>query len=174
MREQGKNVGRGNDFDIASPGGLRALSRGTDEPLPFARRLDRGQQHARRRGDATVELQLSDDDVMRKCFRIGCTYRSEQAQRDRKVEVRSFLGKIRRGQIDRDTLGRERKTDGGKRGMHALTAFGDRLVRQADDRETRKTCGKLDLNFDRTGFEAKIRNSGDGGRHPAPPRHNIR
>ena len=67
-------------------------------------------------------------------------------------------------------FGRKRQSDRCKRRVHALAALGDRLVRQADDRESRQTGGKLDLDFDGPGFEPEVRNSCDGGRHAAPPR----
>ena len=84
--------------------------------------------------------------------------------------MRPFLGQVRRRQVHCDPLRRQRKSDGRKCCMDSLAALGDRLVGQTDDRESRQTGRKLDLDFDWAGFEPAIRDSGDGGRHAAPPR----
>ena len=112
-------------------------------------------------------------DIMRQRLGIGGANRRQQAESDGQIEVRAFLWKVGGRQIDRDPLRREREADRRQRGMYALSALGHGLVGQADDRESRQAGGKLHLNFNGTSFEPKERNSGDSGRHPAPPLSSI-
>ncbi len=54
--------------------------------------------------------------------------------------------------------------------MNTFTAFGDRLVRKADNREARIARRNLTLHLDPTRFEPQIRDSAYGGHHQrAPP-----
>jgi len=169
MRKQREKVGGRNHLDVTGPGRLGTLGCGADQSLALRRGLQRRQQHARRRRDSPVQLQFSDDNIMRQRLGIGRSNRRQQAQRDRQIEVGAFLRQIGRRQVHGDPLRRERQADRCQRGMHALAALGDSLVGQADDRESRQTGGKLNLNFCGTRFEPKERNSGDSGRHPALP-----
>ena len=63
----------------------------------------------------------------------------EQAQRDRQVEVRTLLGQVGGRPVDSDPLGWQREADRGERRAHSLAAFGDCLVRQADNDERGKS-----------------------------------
>ena len=112
MREQGQQVGRGDDFDIARPGRLGALSDRADQPLVRGRRMQRGEQHARRRRDPAVEASAPRPrhSATALSASVGAD-RRQQAKRDRQVEVRAFLGQVGRRQVDRDPLGRQRKPD---------------------------------------------------------------
>ncbi len=74
---------------------------------------------------------------MRQRLLIDRADRGEQAERDRKIEMRAFLRQIGGRQVDGDDLGRERKADRTQRPAHPLAAFGDRLVGQPDDDEAR-------------------------------------
>ena len=129
MREQREQVGRGDDFDVPGPGSFGPLSNRADQPLVVRRSMQRREQHARRRRDPPIELELADDDIVGKRLRIRSTDRGEQGKRDRQIEMRTLLGQIRRRKVHRDPLGRQRQTDGSECGVHTLTALGNRLVR---------------------------------------------
>jgi len=79
--------------------------------------------------------------------------------------MRSLLRKVGRREVDGDPLSRKRQPDRGERGADPLTAFRDRLVRQADNDEGGKSGAKLHLNLDRAGLEAQIR---DGSKSNNP------
>ena len=49
----------------------------------------------------------------------------------------ALLGQVGRREVDGDMLGRQREANGGKGRPHALAAFADGLVRQADNGEMR-------------------------------------
>jgi hypothetical protein len=90
--------------------------------------------------------------------------------------MRSLLRKVSRGEIDGDHLGRKREADRGKRRANTLSALRDGLVRQANDGELRHARSELHLHLDGAGFEAEIRDSGDGRGHQAasPERNTLR
>ena len=169
MGKQRQQVRRCKDFQLPGPCRFAALRGRTDQTLVERRRVKRGQQHARRRRDPPVEAQLPDRDIMRQRFRIGRPDRGKQAQRDRKIEMRSLLRQVRGRQIDRNPLGRECEADRRQGSMHPLAALGDRLVGKADDGEFRHASGKLDLHFDRPGLETQVSDCGDGRGHQATP-----
>jgi hypothetical protein len=107
MVQQADKAGRRQHLDIARPGGLRPLRCGADEPEIVGPGMERGQQHAGRWRDAAIERQFADHAIARQRLGIDHAHRTEQCQRDRQVEMRSFLGKIGGGEIDGDPLGRE-------------------------------------------------------------------
>lgn len=87
---------------------------------------------------------------------IDHAHRAEQRERDRQVVMRSVLGQVGRREVNRDPLGRQRKTHRGERGLYPLAALAHRLVRQANDREARQARGELALHLDAAGFEPEI------------------
>ena len=127
--------------------------------------MDRGEQHAGRRGNSSVEAEFTDGDIMRQGLGVGRADRSQQPECDRQIVMRAFLGKIGRGQVDGDDLGRQRKADRGERGADTLAAFRHRLVRQADNGELRHARRELNLHLDRARLETEIGNGGDGRDH---------
>ena len=108
---------------------------------------------------------------MRQRFLIDRPDRGEQAKRDRKVEMRSFLGQIGRRKVDGDDLWRKREADRAKRTAHSFAALGDSFVGQANDDESRQTGRQLDLDFDGTRLEPQISDGRDQGDHQRRPRN---
>ncbi len=156
MVEDGQQVGRGDHLHLTGPGGFGALRRRADEaqfPLP---RMERGEQHAGRGGDAAVQTQLAHDDIARQRLGIDHAHGAEQGQRDGEVEMRPLLGEVGGREVHGDPLGRQRKADGGDGVAHPLPAFRDRLVRQADDDEIGKAGNELALNLHAARFQPQI------------------
>ena len=89
-----------------------------------------------------------DRETLASYLAVDRTHRREQAERDRQIVMRAFLGQIRGREIDRDPLRRQRQPDRGERGMDPLAALPHRLVRQADDEEFGQSCRDLHLNLD--------------------------
>mgnify|MGYP007123468917 CR=1 FL=1 len=108
MVEQAEQVGCREHLDIARPCRLRPLRRGTDQPALDTARMERGEQHAGRRGDAAVEAELADDDIGTQRLGIDHPHRAEQRERDRQVVVRALLGQVGGRQVDGDPFGRKR------------------------------------------------------------------
>ncbi len=79
---------------------------GQIRPLSQRRRMDCGQQHAGRSGDASVEAEFADRDIVRQRLGVGRTDRRKQPQRDREIVMRALLGQVGRRQVDRDDLRR--------------------------------------------------------------------
>ena len=128
MRKQRQQVRRGDHFDVTRPGSLGTLSYRADQALVVRRCVQRREQHARRRRNPPIELELANDNIMGKRLGIRSTDGGEQAKGDRQVEMRTLLGQIRRREVHHDPLGRKRQADRSKRSVHALTTFGDRLA----------------------------------------------
>jgi hypothetical protein len=89
MGKQRQQVGRGNDVELARPARLAALRRGADQPLVLRGSMERGEQDAGRRGDAAVEAELANRDIMGQRLGVGRADRRKQAKRDRKVVMRA-------------------------------------------------------------------------------------
>jgi hypothetical protein len=135
MVEQRQQVGRGDHLDRAGPGRLRPLRRRADQALALLRRMQRGEQHARRGRDARVQPELADHDIVGQRLNIDDAHRAEQRERDRQVEMRAFLGEVGGRQVHRDPLGRHRQAHGRDRAAHPLAALAHRLVAQPYDIE---------------------------------------
>ena len=123
--------------------------------------MDCGQQYAGAGDHPAIEGQLADHDIIRQLFGIGHAHRGKQRERDRQVEVRTFLGHVGGGEIDRDPLGRERQPHRGKRSLDPLAAFAHGLVRQTDDRKARQPRGDLALHLHLARFQPEIGNCPD-------------
>jgi len=167
--QQREQVGGGEDFDLPRPRRLGALRGGTDEPLARRRSMERGEQYPCRRRDPRVETELADHDIMAELLGIDDPHRGEQRQRDRQVEVRSFLGQVGGRQVGDDSLGRHRDAERRDRPAHSLAAFTDRLVGQSDNGEARLTGDQLDLHLDRARFEAEVGDGRDDSYHGVTP-----
>jgi hypothetical protein len=156
-------------LDVASPGGLRPLRDRADQPLPFRGRLERRQKHARRRCNPAIELQLTDDDVMRQRLGIDRANCGEQAQSDGQIEMRAFLGKVSRRQVHRDTSVRHAQPAIHDRGVHAVLALLHDGFGQADDREARQAVAEMHFDAHQWRFHAVLRTAQDRwDRHPWP------
>ena len=109
-------------------------------------------------------------------FRRDRSQRGHETQSDRKIEMRSFLGQIRRRKIDRDFFCRQRQTGGMERGLHPLPAFRHRLVRQADDLDADLSGCDHHLHLDRHTLYSLKCNRIDPCHHGLPPQtgHNIK
>ena len=170
MVDERQQVGCRKHLHRSSPSGLRSLRRGTDQPPALARGIERGEQHARRRRNPTVQPQFADDDIVRERLDIDHGHGAEQRQRDRKIEVRSFLRQIGRRQVDDDALGRQREAQRGDRAAHPFAAFRDRLVAQPDDDEVRQAGNELHLHLDAPRLQPEIGHRLDDRHHVIPLR----
>ena len=65
VREQRQQVGRGDDVELARPGGFAALRRRADQAFVERGGVERGEQHPRRGGDPPVETELAHRDIVR-------------------------------------------------------------------------------------------------------------
>ena len=155
----------------SSPAQLASLpcAAGQIRPLSSAEAWIAASSTPGRRRDPPVEAELADRDIMRQRLGVGRADRRQQAERDRQIVMRAFLGQVGGRQVDRDALGRQRQADRGERGADPLAALGDRLVGQADDDEGGKPDDELDLHLDGARFEPEISDGGDGRGHQAPP-----
>ena len=140
--DQGEQRGRGDDrrpvgicIVEASPRGLAAAHRGADHAAPRRAGSDRRRQHAGNAAERAVERQLAQHDVARDAFARHHAHRRQQAERDRQVVVAALLGEVGRREVDGDALRRQRKAQRAEGRAHALAAFADRLVGQADHGE---------------------------------------
>ena len=79
VRQQCQQIWRGDDLDVPRPCRFGTLGGRADQSPALARRMKRREQHARRRRDPPVQLQLSDDYVMAQRLGIDGTDRSQQA-----------------------------------------------------------------------------------------------
>ena len=80
----------------------------------------------------------------------------------------ALLGQIGRCQVNRDAFPRQTEADGMQRIAHPLTAFGDRLVGQTDDRKIVLAAADPRLDLDRTGFNTDKCERGNATVHKHP------
>ena len=106
--EQADQVGRGDHGDPAGPGRFAALHRRADQAAILRAGMQRGEQHPGRGDDPPIERQFAHRDIVPQLLGIGHPHRRQQRQRDRQVIVRAFLGQVGGGQVDGDSLGRQR------------------------------------------------------------------
>jgi len=83
--------------------------------------------------------------------------------------MRAFLRQVSRRQIDGHPLRRQRQAGGVEGGLHALAAFGNRLVRQADDLHPDLSGSDHDLDLDRHTFDTLKCNRTDTRDHQPIP-----
>lgn len=154
-------IGKGNqaawceNIDVsARPGRLCAAFGRADQPFAQCIGADGGRQRAGDRGDRAIEIEFADDDIIRQCVGRNGAEGRHQSERDRQIEMRAFLRQIGRGQIDGHSLAGQRQAGGVKRGLHALAAFGHRLVGQTDDLHADLAGRDHDLDLDRHALDA--------------------
>ena len=147
------------------PGRLRSGGGRADEPEPPGTGRHGGRQHAADRRDAAVEGEFAEDAVAGERVGRDRADRRHDAQRDRQVEVRAFLGKIRRSEIHRDALGGQCQSGGDQRAADPLARFRHRLVGQTDDGEDHGARDDLDLHVHRPRLDALEGHGGDAGDH---------
>ncbi len=169
MVEQCQQIGGGDHFDIAGPGRFPALRCGADQAQLPLRCVQRREQHARGSGDAAVQPQFADDNIVAERLGIEDAHRRQQSQRDRQIVMRAFLGQVGRREIDRDMLGRQRQAQRGDGAAHPLAALRHGLVGQADHDEFWEARRQLDLNFDGARFQPQIRGRRHDCDHVFPP-----
>lgn len=122
------------DIDVGTcPSGLGAAFGRADQPLAERIGADRGRQRARNSRDRAIEVEFADDDKIRQRIGGNGAEGGHQRQGDRQIEMRAFFRQIGGRQIDGYPFGRQRQAGGMEGGLHALAAFGHRLVGQADD-----------------------------------------
>ncbi len=160
---------RRENIDAGSgPGGFRAAIGRADKPLAERIGADRGRQRAGDRGKRAIEIELAEHDITRQRIRRDRTERRHQAERDRKVEMRSFLGQIGGSEIDGDLFRRHGEPGGMQCRLHPLAAFRHRLVRQADDIHVEFSGPDHDLHIDRNALYALKCNRADARDHETP------
>ena len=171
--DEREQMRRREDVDVlAGPRGLRAARGRADEPLPHGVGADGCGQRARHGSDRSVERELAD---RRKAGdRVGRDrlHGDHHGEHDWQVELAAFLGQVGGREIHRHVAVGHAETDGVQRVAHALAAFGDRLVGQADDDERGLARRDAHLHLDRARLDADERERGDLAVH-APPRRPI-
>ncbi len=160
----------GQDIDAgACPGRFRATLCRADQPLSDCVGADGCRK---RTGDGckrSIEVQLADHHIIGQHIPGYGTERCHQSDGDREVEMAAFLGQVRRGEIDRDLLGRHGEAGGVQGCLHPLAAFGHCLVRQPDDMHAELARADHDLHIDRNAFNALKCYRSDTRDHSDPP-----
>ena len=144
--DDGEKVGRGQDLDLAGPGGLGSLRRRADEAAPARARVHGRRQHPGHGRKRAVERELAQRRVFAQLVRRQDPHGGQQPEADGKVEVASLLEQIGGRQVDGDPFRRQSQRQRAKRRAHAFAAFGHRLVGKADDGERGQAVRHLDLN----------------------------
>src|SRR6185437_766741 len=162
------------DVELPGPACFTALRGGANQSFVERGSMNRGEQNSWGACYATVETELADCNIVRQGLGVGRADRRQQPKCNRQIVMRSFLRKIRRGQVDRNHLGWKREPDRRECRPDTLTALGDRFVRQANDGELGHARRELNLHLDGAGFEPEVSDSSDGRGHQAPsPRCNT-
>jgi hypothetical protein len=130
------------------------------EPGPA--RAERHREYPAHGMDRPVEGELSHHEETREPLRLDGTRRGQETERDWEVEADAFLSHVRRREIDRHPLERERETGVPDRRADPLPALPHGGIRQADRREHRQPLAHVDLDSDQRRLDA-----GEAGReHP--------
>ena len=170
MVDDRQQVRRRDDLDLAGPGRLAAARARADDAGVARRGRERGDQDAGHRRQRAVERDLAERDVAGQLVLRQNLHFGEQPERDRQIEMAAFLEDVGRREVYRDAARRQRETERRQRGAHPLARLGDRLVRQADDREGRQPRGNRHLGFDVDDLDPEKRHGADPRHHvPAPP-----
>ena len=159
--DQGEQRRRGDDRRPvgicvleATPRGLAAAHRGADHAAPRRAGGNRRRQHAGNATERAVERQLAQHDVARDAVARHHAHGGQKTERDRQVVVAALLGEVGRREVDGDALRRQGKAKRAEGGAHALAAFADRLVGQADHDEGELARRHQDLDVDRQHVDA--------------------
>ena len=129
------------------PHRLTALRFRTNDaaPLPFGGHCRR--QHPVDVYQLSVQAELAEGNIGRNFFLRNHFHPDQKAERQRQVEMRSFLQQVGRRQVDGDSFGRQFQSESGKSGADPFAAFGHRLVGQADNGKRGHACRNLHLKF---------------------------
>ena len=147
---------RGGRDDLhfrARPGSLRPASCGTDETFAARIGANGGREHAGDCGNGAVKAKLAQNGEAGQRVGGDGADGGHQAERNGKIIMAAFLGKVGGREIDRDAAGGERKPGGNERRAHPLARLGHGLVWKADDMECGQAGRHLDLDIDRAGFD---------------------
>ena len=157
---------RRDDLHVgARPGGFRPAGVRADQPLPAPIRANCRGQHTGDRRNRAVEPELAKHgETADRIMRNGAD-RGHQAERNRQIEMATFLGQIRRRHVHGDAPRGQREAGGDKCGAHALARFGHGLVRQAHDVEGRQARRDLHLDVDGACLDALKRDRGHALNH---------
>ncbi len=146
----------GEDDDAGDHRGLGCRGGGHEQTLPARRSGVFGQGESPGDGaQPAVEGELTGGANSYEQPGGNLPRRSEEAERDRQIVLRTGLPEAPRREVDHDALGRDREGLVGNAGSHTLTSFLDRCVRQSHDGERRQTGSQVDLDADRRGLEAQ-------------------
>ena len=128
-----------------------------------------GGQHPGNGGDAAIQCQFTQNGKALQRVRRNGTDRRHHAERNRQIIMAALFGHIRRGEINRDALGRERQARGIERRAHPLARFRHRLVTQPHDDKHHRAAGNLHLHVNWSCFNSLKRNRGNPHDHLPPP-----
>ena len=165
--DQGDQIARGQDRAAAGPGGFGAAGFGADQAKPQSAGGDGGGQGSGDLDDRAVQRQLAHRRPAVERAARDDVHRRQDAQRDRQVVMTALLGQVRRGQIDHQTLGRQRQAKTREGGAHPLAALADGLVAEADDDEVHVAADQLHLTVDALSLDA-FKGQGDDARDHVP------
>ena len=108
-------------------------------------------------GKAAGEAQLPDGHDILKRLRRDHAGGRQNAERDGKIEAAAALGHVRRGQVDRDPLRRERDVHVPESRPHTVLRFPDLARDEPDHAKLRETVANVRLHADRKNFQAADR-----------------
>jgi len=148
---------------VAGDGGFhRVVARQDDAgELPHARQ-QRGWQTALYTLHAAVQRQFAEHQVPMQVVALERVVGCDQTQRDRKVEGRAFLARVRGGEIHGEATIGEVVAGVFDCRLDAVQGFARGSFSQTDRGEARKAAGDIDLDLDRERV-----NAGQCARHHA-------
>src|SRR5262249_1981536 len=115
--------------------------------------------------DRTVESQFTQNREARQCVMWNGADRCHETECDRQIVMAAFFRQIGGCEVDGDASGRQCEAASNKCRAYALPGFGDSLIGKPYDRESRQTRCDLDLDVDRTRFDALKCNGGNPLNH---------
>ena len=136
------------------PGGFLSLCMGADQAQPEPVGVDGSRQGADDRADRSVQTQLPHRQQAIEAVRRQHLHFDQQPEHDRQVEVRAFLGQIRRGEVDADMGRGLHQPQRCQRPAHPLLAFADSAFGQTDDGDLGQPAGHQHLHVDGLDVEA--------------------
>ena len=157
--DEGQQVRGRHDLAASGPGGLRAVGRWANQAALAGVGADGRGQDASHREQRAVEAEFAERDVGGEIVCRQHLHRDQQPERDGKVEVTALLLHVRRCEVHRDPLRRQREPETGERAAHPLPALRHRLVGKAHHHERGEARADMHLNVDRQRLDAL---EGDG------------
>jgi hypothetical protein len=152
--DQGDQRRRGQDRDLAGPGGFRSAGLRADQAQARSARRHGPRQGAGHRRDAAVEGKLAHRRPAGQRVGRHNPHGGHDRKGDGQVVVAADLGQVGRSQVDDDPLAGKPEAQAGEGGAYALAAFRHRLVAKTDDGEGEFAGRKLHLNVDAHGLDA--------------------